>query len=59
MYHVEIQFANKRESQSFHDRTAASAFAYDLLEMFEGEEMWFDKGSKTYIVTVPRMEIVA
>lgn len=58
MYQVHLQFANATQSITFVNRQAASAYAHDLLEMFDGEEMWFDNERNCYTITVPQTEIV-
>lgn len=57
MFSTEIRFANRTESLLFAHKIDACRYARDLLVMFDGHESWFDNKRKTYIVTVPQLEI--
>lgn len=57
MFKVRIQFANAYRERYFEDKASANRYGNDCLDIFEGEEKWFDKGTNTYMVTVPNTEI--
>lgn len=61
MYKVELQFANRSETQTFANRRDARIYACDLADMFNAKEFWPDYENSRFIVdashlTVERMQ---